>query len=104
MQSLYITNGVLAAIVVFLIVFLVVMKKKNNELTEENEKKDELLNETNSKLQYQMTQNVVLEEKIKNYEKDLQEFSVLKEKYEILLNEQKLLEIQKSELAQKVND
>ncbi|GAB6044530.1 DNA recombination protein RmuC [Caminibacter profundus] len=104
MQSLYITNGVLAAIVVFLIVFLVVMKKKNDKLTKENEKKDELLNETNSKLQYQMTQNAILEEKIKNNEKDLQEFSVLKEKYEILLNEQKLLEVQKSELAQKVND
>ncbi len=80
MENIYLLLGVLGGLVVVAVVIAVVLKKKNDTLSEEVSLKEQSLNELNATLQYEKTQNAILEEQIKN----LSEF---KEKYTALEKE-----------------
>jgi len=92
MENIYILLGVLGVLIIVAVVILVILKKKNNALSEDVSLKEQTLNELNSLLQYEKTQNAIKEEQIKNLNEYKIKYQTLESQY--LKNKETLKEIQ----------
>jgi DNA recombination protein RmuC len=104
MENIYLLSGILGGLAVVSVVLVFVFKKKNDALSGELLNKDEKLNALNASLQYEKTQNAVLEEQVKRLDEYKNRYETLEKEYSANKESLKEIETKYEEAQNKIKE